>query len=133
MQPRNITGITINEKISGTVCGANTVPSNKPSDAEARHASVRMIASSSQLSTCNEVTSRATSHTHGNTMSAASSACSAPNTIFWIATRLVGSGAIARSSISLLTLNSFTSGSATEDTPWNMIAKAMRPGSRIVP
>ena len=58
--------------------------------------------------------------------------CIAPAKIFSNPTTQTGTGASTRSSISLLTLNSCTSGSATAWIPWKLIATAISPGTRTV-
>ena len=73
-----------------------------------------------------------TRYTIGKTTPAATSDCTAPAAIFSSPTIQTGTGASTRSSISLLKLNSCTSGSATAWMPWKLIATAMRPGTRTV-
>ncbi len=45
----------------------------------------------------------------------------------------MGSGAITRSSISFVWLNSCTSGTETAWMPWKMIEEPIRPGTRMSP
>ena len=67
------------------------------------------------------------------TSSAASMLCSALKHIFSTATAVTGSGHMTRSSISRVMPNSCESGSATAAMPLNMMATAIKPGSRMVP
>ena len=65
----------------------------------------------------------------GKTTAAAINPWRAPARSFWAATPATGSGAITRSSISRLTPNSCTNGSATAWIPWKMHAIATTPGT----
>ncbi len=68
----------------------------------------------------------------GKTISAANSPCSAPETIFSMATSDTGSGASTRSSISRVTPNSVTMGRATAWMPWNSTARPITPATSRV-
>src|ERR1039457_4822463 len=69
----------------------------------------------------------------GMTSSAPMMLCKALKLTFSRATAHSGKGHMTRSSISRVMSNSVESGRATEAMPVNMMATAMRPGSRMVP
>src|SRR3954452_30839 len=120
--------MTTTPKNSGTRRGSTRVPITNPSAAPQNAVNGKSVSSS------NHWTSRCTAVAGmnaaiGNTTTAAKIPWMAPATIFSIATPLIDSGAITRSSISRVNPNSVTSGRATDCTPWNMHAIATTPGT----
>ena len=91
-----------------------------------------MRISSGQLSTSGLTGTAGMNLARGTTRAAASMLCSALKHIFSTATAVTGRGHMTRSSISRVIPNSCDRGSATAAIPLNMIATAIKPGSRMV-
>ena len=89
--------------MSGTLRGSKIVPNVSPRAEQVMQASGISVTRVSQC-TCRLmwIDPACTTAAIGNTMAAASSPCSAPNTTFSSATSTTGSGASTRSSISFV-------------------------------
>ena len=134
MQPRNVSGSSTTLKISGTFRGSNVVPISSPNALPNNDANSRTKMNNGMLwiATDGAWFFACTTKTTGKTIPAASIDWVAPEQIFASPTVHTGAGASTRSSISFEYENSCTSGSATAWIPWNMIATAIRPGTRMV-
>src|SRR5581483_3473671 len=117
-----------------TRLGSRTVPTSRASaDENSAASSTTTISSGHWWKSIVGACPRAwMTMTRGNTMAAAKMAWIAPAMIFSIASTQTGIGARTRSSISRVYESSSTSGAVTAVRPWNKMADATMPGTRIV-
>src|ERR1039458_5843241 len=113
--------------------GSNVVPSSRPSDDIATQASGISVSTTAQwTSRCAWTPGAWTTAAIGNTITAASAPCTAPESTLAIATSQIGHGDWTRSSISRVYPNSVDICKATAWIPWNMIEIATTPGTSTV-
>ena len=101
MPPRNVSGSTTNPNINPMFRGSKAVPSSSPSAVIVTHASGISVSTTSQFTDrCACTPEACTTAAIGNTITAASNPCAAPESTFESATSQIGHGACTRSSIS---------------------------------